>query len=205
MSRRTANVIGAAVLGAAMLFGVAALQAQQAQQAPQTQQQPSQGSPLVVAGTSVVVRSSTSGWVHIDARRGSNRVGGWYAPSAIEAWAADAERILSGEGLDTTSAARRTVSVSSGERVEFKTRLLMSADTGAMVLDRVEQDAGLTHALFLSDKGSMHRMYLPMNAAEARTFVETLRGAALSSRQLAEAAAKAATPVVAEKTRSGGM
>ena len=193
MSRRIANVIGAAVLGAAMLFGVAALQAQQAPQAEQPQP-----ASFTFAGTSVVVRSSTSGWVHIDARRGSNRVGGWFAPSAIEAWAVDAERMLTGQGLDTTRAA-------STARVEFKTPLLMSADTGAVVLDRVERDAGLAHGLFLSDKGSMHRMYLPIAPADARAFVEALRGAASTSRQLADAAAKPATPVVAEKTRTGGM
>jgi len=193
-----------------MLFGVAALSAQQAA-APQAAARPTI---VVVAGTAVSVLSHSSGWVYVDARRGSNRVAGWYAPAAIETWAADAERVLTdSENAQGVRMVGHASGTASSERVEHKTGLLMSADAGGVVLDRTEQNGSATHGLFLADKESMHRMYLPLDAANARAFVTALRDAATSSRQLAAAKAAAqqaaqqaaSTPVVAEKARAGGM
>src|SRR5215208_1667994 len=122
MSRRTATVVGATVLTAAVLFGAAALQAQQS--APH--------SIVTSTGTSISIRSDVTGWVHVDARRGMVRVAGWYAPSMIDGWASDAERLLapsaSGQVLENMQLVSNRAT---GERVEYKTPLLLSADTGA--------------------------------------------------------------------------
>jgi hypothetical protein len=180
MTRRTARLIAAASL-------VAAIPAASQAQAP---------NPVIASasieseGTVITIRADT-GRVRVETRHGQSRVIGWYDPAEIELWTVAASKLFDVVGATALGSGQ----VAAPRIVETRTPQLMSADTGAIVLDRVFTYTSDTMNLYASDRGSAHSLYVPIGSDAVRDLLEAMRRAGADARQLAANGAQHATPL----------